>query len=200
MSNKNTLKIFFESKRKYEEYIEKYENNILYFNELLSNGHKEDIEFALNIKIYNYIGPLSYSGSYSKALKVVIETEKELEKIKGQSTLFKLFSESCRFQKALNLSRLKRYKESNVEFEELLKSNPNNDNFLNWYKSNQANIIWGIFNKIIYVSIGFYICIMIIDFLGYKIGNHMVRSAGLIIGILAYAIAFLWTKSIQRKI
>lgn len=199
MGNKKTLKIFFESKRKDEEYIEKFEDNILYFNELLSSGHKEDLEFALNIKIYNYIYPLSYSGNYSKALEVAIATEKELEKIKGQSTLFKLFSEGCRFQKALNLSRLKRYKESNVEFEELLKNNPTNDNFLDWHKSNQANIIWGVFNKIIYVSIGFYICIMIIDFIGYEIDNHILRTIGLIIGLLAYATAFLWTKSILRK-
>ena len=85
MTTKGRLKAFFDNEKDEFKLIKKYEENIIFFNDLIKNGHKEDIEFVIPIKMYNYAFPLERKGYYAKAFVVADEIEEDLEKLKGQS-------------------------------------------------------------------------------------------------------------------
>ena len=199
MNRKSKIQAFFDSKQKKAAYIDKYEENLEFFNDLLINGHKEDIEFVIPIKMYNYADSLNQTGNYSKALTVLHEIEKDLDKIKGQSKWYNLYLEGVTFNKGVCLGRLKRYKDSNIEFEKVLRKNPTNDNFIDWYKSNKKNEIGQILDKITVIAIGYYVIVVIADFLGYKIENIIIRDIGIVVGLLSFVVSYLWKKLIDKK-
>ena len=144
MTTKGKLQAFFNTEKEELKLIEKYEENIIFFNDLLKNGHKEDIEFVIPIKIHNYADSLISKGYYTKAFKVLDEIEKDLQKIKGQSKYYEMYSELAIFLKGVCLGRLKKYRESNKYFEQLVKKRsindkPSNDRYIDWYKSNKKS-------------------------------------------------------------
>jgi|GEM_PF-5101844 len=51
MTKKEELKTFFGTEKESRKWIEGYEKNIIFFNHLLKNGHNEDVEFVIPIKI-----------------------------------------------------------------------------------------------------------------------------------------------------
>jgi tetratricopeptide (TPR) repeat protein len=199
MNRKSKIKAFFDSKQEKATYIDKYEENLDFFNDLLINGHKEDIEFVIPITMYNYADSLNQTGNYSKALTVLLEVEKDLEKIRGQSKWYNQYLEGVTFLKGVCLGRLKRYKDSNVEFEKVLRKNPTNDNFIDWYKSNKKNEIGRILDRIAVVAVGYYVIVVIADFLGYEIENIVVRDIGLVVGLISFVVSYLWKKMIDKK-
>ena len=199
MNRKSKIKAFFNSKQEKAAYIDKYEENLDFFNDLLINGHKEDIEFVIPIKIYNYADSLKHTGDYSKALTVLSEVEKDLEKIKGQSKWYNQYLEGVTFHKGVCLARLKRYKDSNIEFEKVLRKNPTNDNFIDWYKSNKKNEIGRILDGIAVISVSYYVIVVIADFIGYEIENILIRDIGLVVGLLSFVVSYLWKKMIDKK-
>ncbi|MPQ49110.1 hypothetical protein GCQ56_19090 [Marinifilum sp. N1E240] len=164
MTNRSKIKTFFNSNRKDFEYIEEYKKNKIFFNDLLQNGRREDIEFVLEIKISNYISPLSREGFYTEALKELEGIEIYLEKIRTHSKLYKLHIEACIFQRGLCLGRLKRYKESNIEFEKLLEKHPTNDNYIDWYKTNKKKNLNRYFELGAMISFGTYLLILLMEF------------------------------------
>jgi tetratricopeptide (TPR) repeat protein len=199
MNSKSKLKAFFDSKQDNQQYIEKYEENLAFFNDLLKNGHKEDIEFVIPIKMYKYADPLNLTGNYSQALEVLAEIDNDLDKIKGQSKWYNQYLEGMIFLKGVCFARLKRYKDSNVEFEKILRKNPDNDKYIDWFKSNKENIVADLMNKIMYIGIGFYVLIMIIGWFGYKIENLIIRDIGFVIGLLAFVTSYIWRKVIKKR-
>ena len=199
MNTKTKFKTFFDSKQEPEVYVNKYEEHNDFFNNLIQNGHKEDIEYVLQIKLYKYADSLFKTGNYSKALTITHQIEKELEKIKGQSKWHDLYLEAVVFNKGINLGRLKKYKDSNKEFEKLLKQNPTNDNFIDWYKSNKKSEIGQTMDKITAVAVGFYVLIVIAEILGYKVENIIIREIGLAVGLGSFVLSYILKKLIDKQ-
>lgn len=199
MNSKTKIQNFFDSKHENIQYIEKYEENIEFFNNLLKNGHKEDIEFVIPIKMYHYAEPLNQTGNYSKALTVLAEIKTDIEKLKGQSKRYSQFLEGVTFLKGVCLARLKKYKESNKEFTKILKKNPTNDRYINWFKSNKKNEIDRIFWIFMIFGLGYYFLVLIIQFSGHKIENMILREIGSAIVLLAIVGSFAWKKLIDKQ-
>ena len=65
----------------------------------MKNGHKEDIEYVIPIKMFKYADSLIQQGYYTKAFKILDETERDLEKIKGQSKWYGMHSAIVRYKK-----------------------------------------------------------------------------------------------------
>jgi tetratricopeptide (TPR) repeat protein len=199
MNTKSKLKAFFNSEQENSQYIEKYEENKDYFDSLLMNGHIEDIEFVVVIKLRNYAVPLKQTGNYKKALSVIAETEKDLEKLKGKTKLYNSYWELATLIKGVCLSRLKKYKDSNVEFGKLLLKFPTNDKYIGWFKSNKKGEIIKILDMISVIGAIFYLIILFTDFSGYKIHNLIMRDFGLALALLAFATSFIWGKVIDKQ-
>lgn len=199
MNNKSKLQVFFDSKQDNAQYIEKYEENIRFFNDLLQNGRKEDVEYVIPIKMYKYADPLNLTGNFQKSLTVLYEIDNDLERIKGQSKWYKQYFEGVTFLKGVCLGRLKRYKDSNVEFKKLLLKNPSNDNYIDWYKSNKKNEIEKVLNRIATVGLTYYFLVIFADFMGIEIGNIILREIGLAIALLSFVTSYIWRKIIDKK-
>jgi tetratricopeptide (TPR) repeat protein len=200
MNTKSKLQAFFNSKQDNVQYIEKYEENKDFFNDLLLNGRKEDIEYVIPIKMYKYADPLSSTGNYKKALIILQEIEKDLEKLKGQSKWYNQYLEGVTFLIAVCLGRLKRYNNSNVLFEKLLRKNPTNDNFMDWYKSNKKNEISRLLDRVSIVGVVFYLIALFSNFLGYEIENIIIKDIGLVIALLAFTTSYFWKRIIDKKV
>ncbi len=199
MNTKSKLKAFFDANHQKFEYIAEYEANIVFFNELLRNGYKEDLEFVIPIKIYSYADSLNQTGNYKKALEVLFEVEKDLEKLKGQSKWYNQFYEGVTFLKGVCLGRLKKYHKSNIEFSRILKTNPENDKYIDWFKSNKVNQISEFSN--IFGVIGMVICLLYFgaDLAGYHSKSKIIGFTGATIIFLTYTISFVWRKIINKS-
>ena len=199
MNTKSKIKSFFDSKQEDFLYIEKYEETEGFFNDLLKNGHKEDIEFVIPIKMYKYADPLNQTGNYIKALAILGEIEKDLEKLKGQSKFYNQYSESVIFLKGVCLARLKRYNKSNKEFKKLLDKKGNNEKFVHWYKSNKKKAIARILDWIAIIGGTYYFIILGLEILKLKHENLIVRDIGLAVGIIALTASYFWKKQLIKK-
>jgi len=136
MNTKKKLQAFFDETHDKAQYIQAYEENKTFFDELLRTGRWEEIDFVIPIKLWKYADSLGQVGQYSKALKVLSEIESDLPKLKGRSKWFGKYEESLIFLKAINLARLKRYKESNELLKKLLNGKQVNKRYEDWYRSN----------------------------------------------------------------
>lgn len=199
MNSKAKLQTFFDSKQENILYIEKYEENIEFFNNLLKNGHKEDIEFVISIKMYHYANPLIQTGYYSKARKVIAEIETDLDKLKVISKRYNQFIESVLFLKGVCFGRQNKYKDSNKEFAKVLKINPTNDRYIEWYKSNKKNEIDRVSGVIMILGVSTYILILILDYTVYRIENLIFREFGFVIALLVLVGSYVWKKLIDKQ-
>jgi hypothetical protein len=173
MNKKSKIKSFFDSKQEYSGYIEKYEENKDFFNDLLENGHKEDIEFVIPIKMYKYADPLNQTGFYRKALAVLGEIEYDLDRLKGKSKFYNQYSESVIFLKGVCLGKLRKYSKSNIEFRKLLLKS-NIENYVHWYKSNKKKAIARILDWISIIGGAYYFIILGLEVLKLKNENMVV--------------------------
>jgi len=199
LNSKNKLRTFFDSKQDNEKYVQKYEKNKDFFNDLLTHGHKEDIEFVLLIKLYKYADPINKTGNYKKALSIIAEVEIDLNKIKGQSKYYTQLLEGVTFLTGVCLGKLKKYSESNKEFEKLLRTNPDNENFIGWYKTNQKNEISRFKNRVIQIGIIFYLVVLLIEMANDEIEFFLIREIGLVIAFLAMGISYILKKKIDKR-
>ena len=200
MTNRSKIRTFFNSKRKDFEYIEEYKKNKIFFNDLLQNGRREDIEFVLEIKISHYISPLNNEGFYTEALTELEGIENYLEKIRTHSKLYKLYVEACIFQRGLCLGRLKRYKESNIEFAKLLEKHPTNDNFIDWYKTNKKKNFTRYSDLGATVGFGTFALILLIEFVNSELHfPPKIRSYMLLIGVISIVMPYIMDKIIDSE-
>lgn len=199
MNTKSKIKSFFDSNQENVAYIEKYEENIDFFNNLLKNGHTEDIDFALSIKIYKYVCPLSQTGNYAKALRILEEVEAELIKLRGLSNWYNKYWEVVTLYKGISLGRLKKYRDSNAEFKKLLIKNPDNNNYIDWYKWNKMAEISKIFDRISIGGVVFYLIILFAEFLEYRVDSLIIRQVGLVVALLAFAMSYIMKEIIEKQ-
>jgi len=201
MTTKGKLEAFFNTEKEELKLIEKYEENITFFNDLLKNGHKEDIEYVIPIKILKYADPLIQKGYYTKAFRILDESERELEKIKGQSKWYGMYSEHIIFLKGVCFGRLKKYRESNKYFKQLVNKKPINDRYVDWYKSNKQCQIAEISNFIVIIVMSFYIVSVILSIANISIIKipRIVGTFALIIGLLTWVVSYIWRKIIEKQ-
>ena len=201
MTTKGKLKAFFDTEKESLKIIEKYEENIVFFNDLLKNGHIEDVEFVIPIKMYNYAFSLDRKGYYTKAFIVANELEKDLEKLRGQSKWYEMYSEGVVFLKGMSLGRLKKYRESNKYFKQLVDKKPTNDNYIDWYKSNKKFHIEDVFNQIIYIPLSIALICTILNIV--RIQNFRVPNVIEVIAwttvFFAFITPFIWKKIIDKQ-
>ena len=201
MTTKGKLKAFFDTEKESLKLIEKYEENIIFFNDLLSNGHREDIEFVIPIKMYNYAFSLEKEGYYTKAFSVANEIERDLERLRGQSKWYGMYSEGVAFLKGICLGRLKKYRESNKYFKQLVEKKPTNDNFVNWYKSNKKNQITKISNFILIPAVSLFVVSVVLSIVNTSIIKIpiIVERFLLAFWVLAWIVPYIWGKIIEKQ-
>ena len=200
MTTKKNLKLFFDTEKEELKLIEKYEENISFFNDLLKNGHKEDIEFVIPIKIYKYADSLQKQGYYTKAFKVLNEIERDLEKLRGRSKWHEMYLEGVVFLKGVCLGRSRKYKDSNKYFKQLLEKKTTNDNFISWYKSNKQYQIEEISNFIVIVAMSIFLMGFILNVTNittYKI-PVIIETTSFIIGGITYISSYFWKRIIKK--
>jgi hypothetical protein len=86
-----------------------------------------------------------------------------------------------------------------VEFKKLLQSNPNNKNFIGWYKTNQKNEILRIKNRVIQIGILFYLTVLVIEIANDEIKLISIREIGLAIAFLAMGTSYILKKKIDKQ-
>ena len=201
MTTKGKLKAFFDTEKESLKLIEKYEENIVFFNDLLKNGHREDVEFVIPIKMYNYAFSLEKKGYYTKAFSVANEIERDLERLRGQSKWYSMYSEGVVFLKGMCLGRLKKYRESNKYFKQLVEKKPTNDNFVDWYKSNKKNQIGKISNVIVIVLMSIYLMSVILsvtNILPFRIPK-IIETLTFLIALTIWIVSYIWRKTINKQ-
>ena len=106
-------------------------------NSLLSKNLKElgEIEYMY----IDYFDALINKSRYSKILEVIEKIEK-LDEFKKYRNLDLDFDEDIRFYKYSTLFYKKKYKESKIGFEKLLKDYPKNEDYQNWLIDSKKGI------------------------------------------------------------
>ncbi|MCL2247004.1 MAG: hypothetical protein FWC10_07830 [Lentimicrobiaceae bacterium] len=201
MTKKGKLKAFFGTEKESLKLIEKYEENIVFFNDLLENGRREDVEFVIPIKMYNYAFSLEKEGYYTKAFSVANEIERDLKRLRGLSEWYDMYSEGAMFLKGLCLGRLKKYRESNKYFKQLVEKKTTNDNFVNWYKSNKKNQIKKIFSFIFIPAVSLFVISVVLSIVNIstiKIPTIVERFL-LAIWVLAWIVPYIWGRIIEKQ-
>jgi len=201
MTTKEELQAFFNRENEDRKLIEKYEENILFFNYLLGNGRREDIEFVTHIKLFKYVDPLLKKGYFTKALNVLDEIVNDLENIRGQSELYEMYSEQSTFYKGVSFGLLKKHRKSNQYFKQLVKKQPTNDNYIGWYKSNKKLHIDKILNRIGIVALCFVLICIVLDIV--KIQDFkvpvVIEAIVWITLLSSILISFVWKKIIDKR-
>ena len=201
MATKEKLEAFFDTEKNGLKLIEKYEENIVFFNNLLESGHEEDVEFVISIKVYNYAFSLQFEGFYNKAFSIACEIEKDLEKLKVQLECYEIYLESITFLKGVCLGRLRKYRESNKYFKQLVEKTPTNDRYIDWYKLNKGYQIEKISNVIAIVALSIYILYFVLsitNIISFKIPK-IIGTLALLIMMTTWAVSYIWIKIINKQ-
>ena len=201
MTTKEELQAFFDREKEYLNLIEKYEENIIFFNHLLKNGHEEDVEFAIQIKTCKYADSLIQKGYFTKASKVLDEIENDLEKIESQSKWHEIYSEHVTFLKGVSFGLLKKHRKSNQYFKQLIKKQPINDNYIGWYKSNKKRHIDKILNRIGIVALCFVLIFIVLDIVKIQVLKVpiIIEAIFWITLLSSILISFVWKKIIDKR-
>lgn len=198
MTTKKKLQAFFDASHDKAQYIQAYEENVEFFNELLHTGRAEELEYVLPIKLLKYADPLGQSGQYTKALRVLGEVERDLPKLRGRSKWHDQYNESLTFLTAVNLARLKRYAESNSHFQKLLSGKRSNENYENWYRSNRKALVDRYLTPIMVLGVLGYLLLFVVEWLVPEWNVTWVRASLLAIALMALVVSSLYKYWIDR--
>ncbi len=175
-----------------------YESNRDYIEELISKGHIEDLEMMVPIKLMKYADPLNQAGNYSKSLKITLEIEESLKKMRSVK-YYKVYAEYAQFLKAVCYGRLKKYTQSNEVFKDLLTKNPDNEMFADWYRGNQKAKIDLVLNPILYTGVGFYLVMLGLELSGFESKTDFLQISGLATGLLSFVLSYLLKKWVDKR-
>ena len=199
MTTKKKLEAFCYDEHDDAQFIQKYEENLEFFNGLLRTGSWEDLELVLHIKLLKYADPLNHVGRFPEALRVLNEVEDDLKKLYGRSNWYDKYKENLNFLKAVCLSRTKRYSESNQYFLKLLAKDQVDDNYLKWYRSNMKHLVnrlsWQVMIGCVIVYLGLLGLEWINPELNWPWMNLSVLTVGLLTLVSPYVMAYLIDRS-----
>jgi tetratricopeptide (TPR) repeat protein len=121
--------------------IDFYEDNQLYFDnyEIL-----EDIDTIIDVidMKSHYMGALISKKRYNKALSYIDHIDFLLNKIKDNSGEYERLKIRNQFHKGVILGYLKKYRQSFDIFSKLLKLDPENDLYKDWYVQMKTNLLY----------------------------------------------------------
>ena len=199
METRESLDNYFQSIQTHEAFIEKYEANADYFNNLLESNNLSDVEFALNIKLLYYINKLYHHGQYNKALKIICQTEKEVHKLKGVSKAYNIFNNTLTFNKGICLGRLKKYRASNIEIKKVLANDPTNDIYIGWIEGNNTSIFRQYNNALAIIGAIIILTIIVFDSNKEIVQNTILRESGWILMLLSLILYYLAPRIIKIR-
>jgi tetratricopeptide (TPR) repeat protein len=152
--------------------IKLYENNSLYFSNYNLITDKELIIDLIEMKIqYSYA--LFETSKFKKSLTILKDVDILLQKIKEEE-IFKKFSINALFLEGMNKSWLKKYDEAKSIFEELLREDPENDRYKDWY----LNIRTHLFAKQLSLISIFGFIVILINIIG-KLTNYYIMDSSI---------------------
>jgi tetratricopeptide (TPR) repeat protein len=134
--------------------IEFYEKNDDTFSDFKSLIEEEKIIELINIKCY-YVNSLIDKSRFKKAKSFITDIDILNQKIKQNTGLFNKYEEEKDFFLGIIYGRLKNYSESASIFKRLIKIDPENDNYKDWYTEmrtknvNKKTMILGIIGLIL---------------------------------------------------
>lgn len=198
MNRKTKLRKFFDSAQTDQAYIQEYEANRTYVEGLISAGHAEDLELFVPYKLFKYADLICSAGRYSQALKLTMEVEDSLKKMRGWK-YHKACSDHAKFLKAVCLGRLKKYGESNRVFKELLSEKGDNEKFEDWYRANQKAQVHRVLDPIIYLGLGFHVLVILLSWTGHWDRDNPISELGLLVGLSAFLVSYLLRWWIGRR-
>ena len=123
--------------------------NVLYLRNLESSANPELLSEILNLKL-DYIFALNRKKYFSSAYEYLREVDILLQKTR-KTEYFDRYNERYKFAFEIITHNMKEYEESQMYFSELIKIDPENDQYKDWYYGNYTMI----FSKKIKYS---YIC------------------------------------------
>lgn len=180
--------------RKRDEVIKFCEANRLYLDNYKSIANVDSQLRIIDIKL-SYCNALIDKHHYKECfdslehLNIMINKLKDHPRIKNSSVY-----ESYLFAEALVYGYLKRYEESQKNFKELIKIDPQNDLYKDWVKSNKTKIIAKKSNIVGYIGCGLIFLSIFLDlFYRLKYSNY-INIFGVIIMILGFTFPFIATK------
>jgi len=141
-----------------EQIIDFYERSVIFFDNLSTNIHIDELKEAIHIKI-TYVLALDSKKHYTKGKRIIEQVENLLKRIEDEKD-FNEINERFLFIKGMNLHRFKKYEDSQVLFKQLKEIDPDNDLYKEWFDSNRKwilqkklNIIGWIGVSLIFISI-----------------------------------------------
>ena len=124
-----------------EAVIEFYESNKLYFKNVKVSSEFNEILEDVDV-IISYCFALIDKSYYTKGLEVIPTLNILLNHVENKkSKEYMLRYERYLFAEALIYARLNRIDESQPLFRELVKIDPNNDNYRGWFQNNRIRLL-----------------------------------------------------------
>lgn len=169
------------------EIIKYYEDNKLYFDNYDKISDFESIEEIILIK-QKYCEAIERKHHYIEAALVLDHIFILFEKLKGNSEKYEYYYERALFYQGVLLGRKKKYKESNDRFKRLILIDSKNENYRDWFDTNNEHIIIKKLNVVFYPIVVFFGFVFVTKdkFIG---DNHLIIETLLFVilaGILLY--------------
>jgi tetratricopeptide (TPR) repeat protein len=177
--------------RNKDEVIKFYEANKLYFDNYQLQSQPDSVFSLIDIKI-SYCDALISKHHYTKCLPILTHINILINKLeKDKSEGYTSRHERYLFIEGIIFGYLKRYDESQSNFKELIKIDPDNDLYKDWYESNQIKIVSKISNIVAYAGFGIIMIYMVLELVfKIKLGLY-VNLIGFIIMILGFSFPFI---------
>ncbi|WP_340104182.1 hypothetical protein [Rhodohalobacter sp. 8-1] len=171
------------------EIIDFYESHKLYFYNTDHITDKETLYTILKIK-YHYANSLFIKTYFDKVFPAIDKARELLDKFPKESKKYDDLSQSFLFLEARTLNNKKEYRKAQNILEKLLKIEPDNQSYRDWYLNNKLGLYDNYFNVFLSIAV-----IMILLDLAFSFSIDF----GLI-GIGLVAIVYFVHKGLQRRI
>jgi tetratricopeptide (TPR) repeat protein len=172
--------------RNKDEVIKFYEANILYFDNYQVQTQLDSILNIIDIKL-SYCDALISKKHYTDCLEILTHINILINKLKqDQKGDYKIRYERYLFTEAVVFAYLKRYEESQTNFKELLRIDPRNDVYKDWFESMKARVISKQSNIIGYMGFG----IIFLDIITSTIFKIKLGKFVSLVGFLTMTIGF----------
>jgi hypothetical protein len=129
-----------------------YENHQIFFDNYARLKNESDIIDVIQMKAH-YISAMISKKRYTKALEIVKHIDFLLEKINSKSEQFQKLNIENKFYSGVLNGYLKNYKSSFKVFAELIKIDPENDLYQDWFLQMKTNLLSQRFRIIGYLGL-----------------------------------------------
>ena len=119
--------------------IKFYESNQLFFDNYKLINDQDEIADIIHMKIH-YINALNAKKRFSKALNILPQVDDLIEKLDPNSDKYEKFRTDRLFYYGMLKGNLKDFKTSYSTFSKLIKIDPENDLYKNWYLAMKINL------------------------------------------------------------